>query len=136
MIASICGFYCVPTLPVYTSAKHGVVGFVRSYGKYLPQEKITLNAICPNVVRTNISNPAFYDKLEKEGLLTPLEGVVDGFEALLGDNPDSGECYEIGPNYSKGQGILKPKFAPMPDEESHKVFDLLYERSLPLQLPG
>ncbi|GIZ43260.1 hypothetical protein CKM354_000649200 [Cercospora kikuchii] len=27
--ASVCGFYCVPTLPIYTAAKHGVVGFTR-----------------------------------------------------------------------------------------------------------
>lgn len=44
-VASICGFYCVPTLPIYTAAKHGVNGFVRSFGKYLPEEQITMNAV-------------------------------------------------------------------------------------------
>jgi len=136
LIASVCGFYCCPTLPIYTAAKHGVVGFVRSYGKYLPSEKITLNAITPNVIRTNISTPAFYDKLEAEGLLTPIEGVVDAFESLLGDNPESGECFEIGPNYAKGQGIVKPKFVEFVDDESKRTFDVLEPRGRPLQLPG
>ena len=136
LISSVCGFYCCPTLPIYTAAKHGVVGFVRSYGKYLPSEKITLNAVTPNVVRTNISTPAFYDKLEAEGLLTPIEGVVDAFESLLGDNADSGECLEVGPNYTKGQGIVKPRFAEYVDDESKRTFELLEARGLPLQLPG
>jgi len=136
VIASVCGFYCCPTLPIYTTAKHGVVGFVRSYGKYLPSEKITLNAVTPNVIRTNISSPEFYDKIEAQGLLTPIEGVVDAFESLLGDNADSGECFEIGPNYAKGQGVVKRKFVEFLDEESKKCFEMLEPRGRPLQLPG
>ena len=114
-MASVCGFYCVPTLPLYTAAKQyvpietpcraaltlansGVVGFVRSYGKYLPEEKITLNAVCPNVIRTNISTPAFYDSLEEKGLLTPMEPLLEAFESLLGTSETSGECFEIGKN--------------------------------------
>ncbi|KAI5366512.1 putative short-chain dehydrogenase/reductase SDR, NAD(P)-binding domain superfamily [Septoria linicola] len=65
--ASVCGFYCVPTLPIYTAAKHGVVGFVRSYGKHLPAEQITLNAICPDVLRTGISKEEFYSVMEAKG---------------------------------------------------------------------
>lgn len=112
-----------------------MVGFVRSYGKYLPSEKITLNAITPNVIRTNISTQQFYDKLDSEGLLTPIEGVVDAFENLLGDNPMSGECLESGPNYAKGQGLVHPKFVDFVDEESRTVFDKLEVRALPLQVP-
>lgn len=90
----------------------------------------------PNVIRTNISTTAFYDKLEEQGLLTPLEGVVDAFESLLGDNDTSGECLEIGPNYAKGQGIVSPKFVTYLDDESKRTFDVLEERGRPLQLPG
>jgi len=137
VIASVCGFYCCPTLPIYTAAKHGVVGFVRSYGKYLPSEKITLNAVTPNVIRTNISTEAFYSKMEEEGLLCPIEGVVDAFQSLLGDNSDSGECLEVGPNYAKGQGIVRPKFVDFIDEESRRAFvDVLEPRGRPMQLPG
>jgi hypothetical protein len=112
-----------------------VVGFVRSYGKWLPEEGITFNAVCPNVVRTNISTPAFYDSLEKVNLLTPLESVPDAFEKLLGANKDSGECYETGPNYHKGQGVLQTRGPPFVDDESAKVFDMLYARGKPLHLP-
>jgi len=133
-VASVCGFYCVPTLPIYTAAKHAVTGFVRSYGKHLPQEKITLNSVNPNVVRTNISSGAFYDDLEKQNLLTPIEGVIDAFEKLLGSDDTSGECFEIGPNY-KDQGAVPRKAPEYLDDESGKVCELLYHRGYPLHQP-
>lgn len=111
-----------------------VVGFVRSYGKYLPEEGITFNAVCPNVIRTAISTPAFYDSLEKENLLTPLESVPDAFERLIGKNNESGNCYETGPNY-KSQGVLTTQGPPFVDDESATVFDRLYARGKPLHLP-
>ena len=134
-VASVCGFYCCPTLPLYTAAKHAVVGFTRSYGKYLPEEGITLNSACPNVIRTNNSTPQFYDSLEQKGLLTPIEGVIEVFETLLGKNSASGECYEIGPNY-KSQGVIQTKGPPYLDDESAEVFDLLYHRGRPLHQPS
>lgn len=110
------------------------MGFVRSYGKWLPEEGITFNAVCPNVVRTAISTPAFYDKLESENLLTPLESVPDAFEKLLGKSKDSGNCYETGPNY-RSQGVIETNGPPFLDDESAAVFDRLYERGKPLHLP-
>lgn len=130
-VASVCGFYCVPTLPIYTAAKHAVTGFVRSYGKYLPDEKITLNSVNPNVIRTNISTSAFYDMVEERGLLTPVESVVQAFENLLGDNATSGEIFEVGP---KGNIEVRPAPEYM-DTVSKEVCDMLEKRGRPLHLP-
>lgn len=132
-VASICGFYCVPTLPIYTAAKHAVTGFVRSFGKYLPEDKITMNSVNPNVIRTNISTGAFYDKLEEEKLLTPIEGVVETFEKLLSE-ATSGECFEVGPNY-KTQGAVPRKAPQFLDQESERIHDLLYQRGRALHQP-
>ena len=133
-MASVCGFYCVPTLPIYTAAKHAVTGFVRSYGKYLPEEKITLNSVNPNVIRTNISTGTFYDGLEEQGLLTPIEGVIGVFENLLGNNGTSGEIFEVGPNYQDQGPVPREEAKPL-DEKSAKVLDLLYHRAHPLHQP-
>lgn len=130
VVASVCGFYCVPTLPIYTSAKHGVVGFVRSFGKYLPEEGITLNAVCPNVVRTNISTGSFYDGLEEKGLLTPMKAVIEAFEEFA-DGEVSGECMEAGP---KG-GYTRRAPAEFLDGESERVMEMLYHRGHPLHEP-
>ncbi|KAK3073863.1 hypothetical protein LTR53_004162 [Teratosphaeriaceae sp. CCFEE 6253] len=147
-VASVCGFYCVPSkssmhlieqtqtdgdvpaLPIYTAAKHAVVGFVRSFGKYLPEEDITLNAVCPNVVRTNISVSAFYDGLETQGLLTPMKGVIDAFEQFL-DGDGSGECLEAGPNGN----VVRRAPAEHLDDETNRIMEMLYHRGRPLHQP-
>ena len=89
-----------------------------------------MNAVCPNVVRTHISTDVFYDKIEAEGLLTPLKGVVDAFESFL-DNDTSGECMEVGP---KG-GFQAKDPTPHLDKESTRVLDMIYERSHRLHEP-
>ncbi|EME44180.1 hypothetical protein DOTSEDRAFT_53364 [Dothistroma septosporum NZE10] len=128
--ASVCGFYCVPTLPIYTAAKHGVVGFVRSYGKHLPTDAITLNAICPNVVRTNISTEAFYSDMQAKELLVPMETVVEAFARCL-DTDISGETLEIEPR----SGITH-RSAPEPlDRDAADTLALLHVRGSPLHAP-
>lgn len=107
-----------------------MVGFVRSYGKYLPEENITLNAVCPNVVKTHISSDAFYERIESENLMTPMKGVIDAFESFL-DSDISGECMEQGP---KG-GFVRRAPEPYLDQESERAMDLVYERSYPLHQP-
>lgn len=117
----------------------GVIGFIRSYGKYSPSEKILLNAVAPNVVRTNISTGAFYDSLEADNLLTPLKGVIDTFEALLdgAEKDTSGEIFEIGPNYGRGGEVAVRRMPAEPlDEASRVVVDLLESRGRPLQVPS
>ena len=77
-----------------------VVGFVRSYGKALGKEKISLTAVCPNKVRTKISLGSFHDRAEELGILVPMEDVLRAFEKLLPGGEYgalSGECIEVAP---------------------------------------
>ncbi|OQU96054.1 hypothetical protein CLAIMM_02190 isoform 1 [Cladophialophora immunda] len=144
-VASVCGFYIHQTIPIYTAAKQyvppghqlpwmsskadrnfsAVVGLVRSYGKILAEEKITLNAVCPNKIRTGISTAAVYDKAEKLGVLVPMERLLEAFESLLGDNPMSGECLEVAPKL----GVRVVQFVPFINEESKLSADMTYDRS-------
>ncbi|KAE8377283.1 hypothetical protein BDV26DRAFT_293366 [Aspergillus bertholletiae] len=126
---SVCGIYCCPGLPIYTASKHAITGIVRSWGKALPAEGITLNSLNPNVLRTNLSTGQFYNSLDQEGLLTPISGVVETCERILdGAATASGECFEIGPNYAFGQGAFHPRFPELVDEKQKMVFDRLAER--------
>ncbi|KAH7374301.1 hypothetical protein BKA66DRAFT_172149 [Pyrenochaeta sp. MPI-SDFR-AT-0127] len=127
LVASICGIYCVPSLPVYTAAKHAIVGLTRSYGALLVAEGITVNAVAPNVVRTAISSGVFYDLLEREGLLTPMEGLIDAFGEIA-TGGGSGEVFECGPKggYRKRDGVEYL------DDESERCCGLLLERAKPL----
>lgn len=127
LVASVCGFYCVPSLPIYTAAKHALIGLTRSYGVLVQDEGITVNAVAPNVVRTAISSDKFYDQIEEEGLLTPMDGLMAAFEEILGGG-GSGDVFECGP---KG-GYTKRKGAEYLDEESGKCCEKLLPRAKPL----
>jgi NAD(P)-dependent dehydrogenase (short-subunit alcohol dehydrogenase family) len=50
--ASTSGLVGSPFSPVYSAAKHGVVGFVRALAKRHGREKIRVNAICPGPIDT------------------------------------------------------------------------------------
>jgi NAD(P)-dependent dehydrogenase (short-subunit alcohol dehydrogenase family) len=50
--ASTSGLTGSPFSPVYSAAKHGVVGFVRAMAKRYGGEKIRINAICPGPIDT------------------------------------------------------------------------------------
>jgi len=131
-VASVCGIYCIPTLPVYTAAKHGMVGLTRSYGKYLVEEGMTMNSICPNVVKTHISTEAFYDRMEKEGLLCDMQGVLQGFEDMMGASKMSGECLEISPS-KVGYTARKPPEAL--DDAAFRTLAFVEERTKPHMTP-
>ncbi|KAF5599670.1 15-hydroxyprostaglandin dehydrogenase [Fusarium pseudoanthophilum] len=112
VVSSACGFYCIPSLPVYTAAKHSaIVGFVRTHGKLLPEEAITLNAICPTIVKTGISTGDFYDKADAKGLLITIESLVKAFENLLGDCETSGEAIEILPGDDGSRIKERPEYS-------------------------
>jgi meso-butanediol dehydrogenase/(S,S)-butanediol dehydrogenase/diacetyl reductase len=51
-IASIAGKEGFPTLAHYCASKFAVVGFTNSLAKELARDNITVNAICPGIVRT------------------------------------------------------------------------------------
>ncbi|KAK5172195.1 uncharacterized protein LTR77_003833 [Saxophila tyrrhenica] len=98
-VSSTCGLYAIYGVPIYTASKQAMVGITRTYGVLLPSEGVTLNAICPHVVKTAISKhtPWWYDDLEKRGLLTDIGQIVAGFEEYLGKSTRSAECLECGP---------------------------------------
>ena len=50
--ASLAGLIAFAPDPIYTLTKHAVVGLVRSLAPQLQSKNITINAICPGVVRT------------------------------------------------------------------------------------
>jgi NAD(P)-dependent dehydrogenase (short-subunit alcohol dehydrogenase family) len=127
LVASVCGFYCVPSLPIYTAAKHALIGLTRSYGVLLKDEGMTLGAVAPNVVRTSISSGAFYDQMEEQGLLTPMDGILDAFTDML-QTDGSGEIYECG---TKG-GWTKRRGAEYLDTESERCCELLLQRGMAL----
>jgi ketoreductase len=57
-MASTVGKQGVQLAAAYTASKHGVVGFTKSLGLELAKSGVTVNAICPGFVETDLAKKA------------------------------------------------------------------------------
>ncbi|KAH7240455.1 hypothetical protein MRS44_013048 [Fusarium solani] len=76
MTASVGSLYPCFAIPMYTGAKHGIVGFLRAIAARLASEGIRANAILPGVVATNLMTEEDFEHYPPE-YFTPLEVVID-----------------------------------------------------------
>ncbi len=58
-VASVLGLKSVPDQAAYCAAKHGVVGLTKSLASMLASRRITVNAICPGWVETDMARGRF-----------------------------------------------------------------------------
>ncbi|KAK5156843.1 hypothetical protein LTR04_005522 [Oleoguttula sp. CCFEE 6159] len=94
--ASCGGFYPVPFGPMYSGAKHGVVGFMRSIARnFWKNDGIRVNMICPGSVRTNLLESSAWDMFKPEWFV-PIEKIaevvlmlVDGYDETEGQIRDA-----------------------------------------------
>lgn len=81
--ASIAGQYPFFILPIYTAAKHGCVGLVRSAAPtLLENEGITFNCIMPGTVKTDIIPKPVLAQWPEE-YFTSMETIVRAFDELI-----------------------------------------------------
>lgn len=94
--ASIAGIYPVRFCPIYTAAKHGVVGFARAISDiFYRDDGIRVNALCPGNVRTNLFKQEEWDAFKMEWI--ELSQIVSIVEMLLFDESMHGKIVEAAP---------------------------------------
>lgn len=60
-IASVLGLKAVPDQTAYCAAKHAVVGFTKSLALHTAPRQITVNALCPGWVQTDMAEARFIE---------------------------------------------------------------------------
>jgi NAD(P)-dependent dehydrogenase (short-subunit alcohol dehydrogenase family) len=98
MTASCGGLYPSPFCPMYTAAKHGVIGLTRAVAKHFYfKDKIRTSCICPGTVRTNLLDAEGWSQFP-DSYFTPVSKIVEVVLTLV----DGGNLTD-----SKGKVVQK-----------------------------
>lgn len=82
VIASLAGLKGYPYVSAYVAAKHGAVGLVRSFALEVALKDITVNAICPGFLETEMTDRTIANIMEKTG-----KSQSEAIAAIVGANP-------------------------------------------------
>ncbi|MCA3627449.1 MAG: SDR family oxidoreductase [Methylobacterium sp.] len=83
-IASIAGLRGYPYVAPYVAAKHGVVGLTRAVAQEIAKREITVNAICPGYVATEMTERSVANIRTKTGM-----NQAEALGALTKTNPQN-----------------------------------------------
>jgi len=92
--SSCVGLYPNHCIPLYTASKHALIGFVRSTAPVLAGLNISINAILPTLIETNLMPEAIrplWDRSE----LTPMSTALKAVDAFMEDDKLTGQTVEL-----------------------------------------
>ena len=106
--ASVAGLIAFPPDPIYTLTKHAVIGFVRSLAPALAPREITVNAICPGIVDTNILGEGTAERAREAGLPVMQPSQIADAVVQAVTSGESGRIYVCLPDQEHAQYEFAP----------------------------
>jgi NAD(P)-dependent dehydrogenase (short-subunit alcohol dehydrogenase family) len=108
--ASLAGLIGFAPDPIYTLTKHAVVGLVRALAPQLAEKGITLNAVCPGIVRTPLVGDEAAAQLDAAGFpLMPPSQIAEAVLMCV-TGKETGQAYACQP----GREPVQFRFANVP----------------------
>lgn len=99
VLTASCGsLYPSHYSPMYTAAKHGVLGFGRAIANKMALEGFRVNVICPGIVETNLTGEGGWAGFPP-GLFTPADMISKTVLHLVDGREDLVDAYGV--TYSK-----------------------------------
>ncbi len=83
-MSSVLGKFGVPGYSAYCASKHGVIGLTRAHALELAPRKITVNALCPGWVETDMARQGIEECARREGMSAEEFRVVAEGRVPLG----------------------------------------------------
>jgi ketoreductase len=80
-ISSVLGKFGVPGYTAYCTTKHGVIGFTRALALEVVSRGITVNAVCPGWVDTEMATLGIKETAALQGI-TPTDFKAQAIEAV------------------------------------------------------
>ena len=105
--SSQLGLYANPCTPLYCAAKHALIGLVRSTAPIYLRDGITINAICPTLIRTNLMPSHMTDRFHVPEQTTPMTTAFKAFDAVLASETLTGQTMEL----ALGEVVFKQQAA-------------------------
>ncbi|MDX6437499.1 MAG: meso-butanediol dehydrogenase / (S,S)-butanediol dehydrogenase / diacetyl reductase [Gaiellaceae bacterium] len=84
-VSSVGGLIGLARRPAYTAAKHAVIGLTKSLARDLGPAGIRVNALCPGLIRTPLTEHYFAEDAFEEGLRTVVPQGRAGTAADVAD---------------------------------------------------
>ncbi|KAK8233918.1 hypothetical protein HDK90DRAFT_488055 [Phyllosticta capitalensis] len=81
--ASSAALYPLPSVPQYSTAKHGLLGLVRALAPNAAAHGFTINAICPDMIQTALAPEGLMENYPAHAK-TPMSSMMRAYDDLIG----------------------------------------------------
>jgi len=129
LMSSVTGFKEAPSIPVYSSTKHGVLGLMRASRRPYAELNMRVNCLCPWFVDTQMASSVKDLWAKTELAMNTPSGVAQVILGLSADNTINGRAFYLEGDRAwdieEGINVTEPQWLGEPSQELQRGQQLL-----------